>query len=73
MPVRDERNKARKFRSKSLTLDFPAKVAFYRPLQIQRYRAKVPAPLLDRIEIRVEVPTFRIRNWRAKMPVNSPP
>jgi magnesium chelatase family protein len=36
------------------------------PLQIQRYRSKVSGPLLDRIDIQVEVPTLRYQDLANK-------
>ena len=36
------------------------------PLQIQRYRSKVSGPLLDRIDIQVEVPTLRYQELASK-------
>ena len=38
------------------------------PLQIQRYRSKVSGPLLDRIDIQVEVPTLRYQELASKDP-----
>jgi magnesium chelatase family protein len=35
-------------------------------LQIQRYRSKVSGPLLDRIDIQVEVPTLRYQELASK-------
>src|SRR5438309_2859307 len=37
----------------------PQKECICTPLQIQRYRSKVSGPLLDRIDIQVEVPGLR--------------
>jgi magnesium chelatase family protein len=37
-------------------------------LQIQRYRSKVSGPLLDRIDIQVEVPTLRYQELASKDP-----
>jgi len=39
----------------------PAHVCVCTPLQIQRYRARVSGPLLDRIDIHVEVPAVSFR------------
>jgi magnesium chelatase family protein len=40
----------------------PAHACVCTPLQIQRYRAKVSGPLLDRIDIHVEVPAVPFRD-----------
>jgi magnesium chelatase family protein len=44
----------------------PQKECVCTPLQIQRYRSKVSGPLLDRIDIQVEVPTLRYQELAAK-------
>lgn len=44
----------------------PQKECVCTPLQIQRYRSKVSGPLLDRIDIQVEVPTLRFQELAAK-------
>ena len=38
----------------------PQKECVCTPLQIQRYRSRVSGPLLDRIDIQVEVPAIRL-------------
>jgi magnesium chelatase family protein len=44
----------------------PQKECICTPLQIQRYRSKVSGPLLDRIDIQVEVPTLRYQELASK-------
>jgi magnesium chelatase family protein len=44
----------------------PQKECVCTPLQIQRYRAKVSGPLLDRIDIQVEVPGLRYQELASK-------
>jgi magnesium chelatase family protein len=44
----------------------PQKECNCTPLQIQRYRAKVSGPLLDRIDIQVEVPTLRYQELASR-------
>ena len=44
----------------------PQKECTCTPLQIQRYRSKVSGPLLDRIDIQVEVPTLRYQELASK-------
>ena len=44
----------------------PQKECTCTPLQIQRYRSKVSGPLLDRIDIQVEVPTLRYQELANK-------
>jgi magnesium chelatase family protein len=46
----------------------PQKECTCTPLQIQRYRSKVSGPLLDRIDIQVEVPTLRYQELASKDP-----
>ena len=44
----------------------PQKECTCTPLQIQRYRSKVSGPLLDRIDIQVEVPGLRYQELASK-------
>jgi magnesium chelatase family protein len=44
----------------------PQKECICTPLQIQRYRSKVSGPLLDRIDIQVEVPGLRYQELASK-------
>ena len=44
----------------------PQKECVCTPLQIQRYRSKVSGPLLDRIDIQVEVPGLRYQELASK-------
>jgi magnesium chelatase family protein len=44
----------------------PQKDCICTPLQIQRYRSKVSGPLLDRIDIQIEVPGLRYQDLAAK-------
>ena len=44
----------------------PQKECVCTPLQIQRYRSKISGPLLDRIDIQVEVPTLRYQELATK-------
>jgi hypothetical protein len=44
----------------------PQKECTCTPLQIQRYRSKVSGPLLDRIDIQIEVPTLRYQELAGK-------
>jgi magnesium chelatase family protein len=44
----------------------PQKECTCTPLQIQRYRTRVSGPLLDRIDIQVEVPTLRYQELASK-------
>jgi magnesium chelatase family protein len=44
----------------------PQKECTCTPLQIQRYRSKVSGPLLDRIDIQVEVPTLRYQELASR-------
>jgi magnesium chelatase family protein len=44
----------------------PQKECVCTPLQIQRYRSKVSGPLLDRIDIQVEVPGLRYQELATK-------
>jgi magnesium chelatase family protein len=44
----------------------PQKECNCTPLQIQRYRSKVSGPLLDRIDIQVEVPALRYQELAAR-------
>jgi magnesium chelatase family protein len=44
----------------------PQKECNCTPLQIQRYRAKISGPLLDRIDIQVEVPTLRYQELASR-------
>jgi magnesium chelatase family protein len=44
----------------------PQKECVCTPLQIQRYRSKVSGPLLDRIDIQIEVPTLRYQELASK-------
>jgi magnesium chelatase family protein len=44
----------------------PQKECTCTPLQIQRYRSKVSGPLLDRIDIQIEVPTLRYQELASK-------
>ncbi|HXG50826.1 MAG TPA: ATP-binding protein [candidate division Zixibacteria bacterium] len=44
----------------------PQKECSCTPLQIQRYRSRVSGPLLDRIDIQVEVPTLRYQELASR-------
>jgi magnesium chelatase family protein len=44
----------------------PQKDCVCTPLQIQRYRSKVSGPLLDRVDIQIEVPTLRYQELATK-------
>jgi magnesium chelatase family protein len=44
----------------------PQKECICTPLQIQRYRSKVSGPLLDRIDIQIEVPGLRYQELASK-------
>ena len=44
----------------------PQKECICTPLQIQRYRSRVSAPLLDRIDIQIEVPGLRYQELASK-------
>ena len=44
----------------------PQKECNCTPLQIQRYRSKVSGPLLDRIDIQIEVPALRYQELAAR-------
>jgi magnesium chelatase family protein len=44
----------------------PQKECTCTPLQIQRYRSKVSGPLLDRIDLQVEVPSLRYQELASK-------
>lgn len=44
----------------------PQKECVCTPLQIQRYRSRVSGPLLDRIDIQVEVPALRYQDLASK-------
>src|SRR5262245_65557732 len=44
----------------------PQKECTCTPLQIQRYRSRVSGPLLDRIDIQVEVPGLRYQELASK-------
>jgi len=44
----------------------PYKECTCSPIQIQKYRAKVSGPLLDRIDIHIEVPTVKYRELSAE-------
>lgn len=46
----------------------PQKECICTPLQIQRYRSKVSGPLLDRIDIQVEVPALRYQELASRDP-----
>lgn len=46
----------------------PQKECGCTPLQIQRYRSKVSGPLLDRIDIQVEVPALRYQELASRDP-----
>ena len=48
----------------------PQKECVCTPLQIQRYRSRVSGPLLDRIDIQVEVPAIRYQDLASAMPVS---
>lgn len=41
------------------------------PIQIQRYKARISGPLLDRIDIHIEVPALAYRDLRQKKPIES--
>ena len=49
----------------------PKKPCTCSPLQVQRYRARVSGPLLDRIDIQVEVPAVRYRELAERTPSES--
>ena len=44
----------------------PQKECTCTPLQIQRYRSRVSGPLLDRIDIQIEVPALRYQELASK-------
>jgi magnesium chelatase family protein len=44
----------------------PQKECVCTPLQIQRYRSRVSGPLLDRIDIQVEVPAIRYQDLASR-------
>ena len=44
----------------------PQKECICTPLQIQRYRSRVSGPLLDRIDIQIEVPGLRYQELASK-------
>src|SRR5262245_2121887 len=44
----------------------PQKECVCTPLQIQRYRSRVPGPLLDRIDIQVEEPEIRYQDLASR-------
>lgn len=44
----------------------PQKQCICTPLQIQRYRSRVSGPLLDRIDIQIEVPALRYQDLASK-------
>jgi len=46
----------------------PGRACLCTPLQIQRYRARVSGPLLDRIDIHIEVPSVTYRELTADYP-----
>ncbi len=49
----------------------PKKDCTCTPLQVQRYRARVSGPLLDRIDIQIEVPAVRYRQLAERTPGES--
>ena len=49
-----------------LPLSDPQKECVCTPLQIQRYRSRVSGPLLDRIDIQVEVPAIRYQDLASR-------
>jgi magnesium chelatase family protein len=51
----------------------PQKECNCTPVQIQRYGAKVSRPLLDRIDIQVEVPTLRYQELASREAGERPP
>ena len=46
----------------------PAKECTCNPLQIQKYMAKISGPLLDRIDLHIEVPAVKYRELASKGP-----
>jgi magnesium chelatase family protein len=43
------------------------------PMQIQRYRARISGPLLDRIDLHIEAPALSLTELRAEKPGESSP
>jgi magnesium chelatase family protein len=53
-------------------LGHPDKACLCTPLQVHKYRAKISGPLLDRIDIHVEVPPVRIADLTREAPPSEP-
>jgi len=57
---------SRSFGSQYGRSDFGTKECTCTPIQIQRYRSRVSGPLLDRIDIQIEVPALRYQELASK-------
>ena len=50
----------------------PVKECTRSTMRIQKYMAKISGPLLDRIDIHIEVPAVIIKNFRLKLKEKNP-